>query len=495
MSPGRGSVEPSEDEPAALDHGDDQRSLRRLLHAPRAPQAGFEVLLVLVAVAIGYVVAGITGALVAGSAMVAGRLPSERPGAAVAMAACVLLAGAALATVLVDLPGRTPVSLAYPLRRELASDLGAAAGILLFAAIVTAGRAERSREPAPAASSPGRAEEPSRRWSMAMALVAGSVVLVTSVVRLLGAPAALPASLQPVVEAVASGRALVAEPVGLVAPAAPVLAALAPGGAQGVLVGVGVGVVALVWLLAQRGSGRTVTEGVPGGPKAAISAAAVAAVLPALWLLDLRSALVAAAAVGVVLLADPREVNLTRGAMAGLLAGGAVLARPDAVVLAPVAATWLLVAFRRGGRPSRRQVRAAWVVMAAWLVVLACWASVVHGQTASWNPLVTAGPSGDLDVAAIVVVAALVVNLVAIGLAGSLLRGRPTDLVSLLPLVVLPVWASASAALGGFDPARLRSWGAPFVAVLAGWRLASCKPLDRVGATWSSDQEESRTSR
>jgi hypothetical protein len=448
----------------------------------------FDVALVVGAVACGYVVAGVTGALVGGAAMVAGRLPSDRPGAAVAMAGCFLLAGAALATVLEVNPGDEPVSLSFPLRREVASQLAAAAGILLFAAVVTAALAERSAHAAP---EPPRSERdrPPRWWRVPAA--AAVVGVVAFVVRLVGAPAPLAVGLDPVVASVAAGRTLVVDGVGLVAPAGPVLAALAPGGASGVLVAAGVLLVVLVGLLAARGPGRGRRAGVAvdGGGSLVealpvLAAGAVAALLPSLWLLDLPAALAGVGAVVAVLLADPRRISTGRAVAAGVVAGLVVLARPDAAVVGPVLLVWLLAPLARRRRPSRRDVRAAWALAGGWLATLACWATVVHGQTGGWNPFVGAGPDVDVarGVGGLGVAVVLLLDLAAVAAAAATVRTLGARALGLLPLVVLPVWAAVVELLAGGEAAQVLSWGAPFVAVLAGWQVGAwCTPT-RQGA-------------
>lgn len=441
------------------------------LRDPR--RLAFELLLVALSALAGYVVAGLTGALVAGAAVVAGRLPSERPGAAVAMAGCVLLAGAAVASVVEEVPGRSPVSLAFPIRRPVAADLAAAAGVLLFAAVVTAALAERSPRPA-AGADPQREPRARRAWQGSAALL--GVGVVAFVVRLVAAPAALAAALDPVVESVAAGRTLLVDEVGLVAPAGPVLAALAPGGGSGVLVAVGVLVVGFVARYAACGEPDVShrLRPVGGVPVEALAAGAVAAVLPSLWLLDLPGALAAAGALGAVALADPRRTTVGRAVTAGLLAGLIVLARPDTAVVGPVLVGWLVAPLLVRRRASRRLVRSAWAVLAAWVGVLGCWSVAVHGQTGGWSPFVGAGP--DLDVGggttggAVAVV--LVLDLLAVTIAGFAVRRRGRHLLAVLPLVLLPVWAAGIEVVGGGEVPELLSWGAPFVAVLAGWQIS-----------------------
>jgi len=445
---------------------------------------GRELLLVVVVAALGFFAAGLTGALVAGAAVIAGRLPSERPGASVAMASFVLLAAAAVASVLEAVPGERPLTLAFPLQRELAGDLGAAAGILLLAAVVTSALAERADEPAPTSTHEDGDTMPPWRPLVTV----GGLFVVAFVIRLVAAPAAVASSVDPVVEAVAAGQALVVGDLGLVAPAAPVLAAFWPGGGSAAVVALGVVLAAISALLATR----LVAPEEPSEARTAgvVAVAAVAAMLPSLWLLDLAGLLAGLAAAAAVLLAEPRRATPGRGVGAGVVAGLAVLAAPEAVVLGPLLVVWLLLPRVRRGRvarrPARRQVRAAWATGLAWGVALVLWALVVHEQAGGWNPLRSPGPASEVSVGAGGLLLVLALDAAAVVAAVVWVWGRRRSVRALLPLVVLPVWCLLAGALvsGGVvsgGAAGPLGWGSPFVAVLAGWQLAawSGAPLRR----------------
>lgn len=443
--------------------------------------AGRIVLLVVVAL-LGYAVAGPTGCLVAGAAVLAGLLPAERPGAPVAMAAFVLLAAAALATVVEATPGPQSLSLSFPLEREVANDLGAAAGILLLAAVVISAVAERPDQPTSPAEPVPEGDALPPRWSL---LVGGAVLLVAFLVRLVGAPAALDPGLDGVVAAISGGRDVTAGDVGLVPPAAPVLAALWPGGGGAALLAAGVLLVVLVAVLAHRTApSRLVASPV----QVAIAASVLAALLPAMWLLDLAAVVAAAVAVASVLLALPARITGGRAVAAGALAAAGVLARADVVVLGPVLVLWLLLDRRRSARTPARQVRAAAMLAAAWVVGLGSWTMVVRGATDGSNPLRSFGEhAGGTDLGGLALVAVLLLDAGVVLLAALGVRRAPRPLVRVLPLVVLPPWCVlAGLVLGGGIVGAL-SWGAPFVVVLASWPLAAWSR-----AAWAARREDGR---
>lgn len=430
----------------------------------RALAVGRLVLLVGVPALAGFAVAGATGAMVAGAAVVAGLLPSRRPGAAVAMAACVALAAAALATVLEQTPGQAPLSLSYPLDRPLAADLGAIAGILLLAAVVTIGAAERADEPAPDPEpAPGGA--PVVPLGRRDGVVVLGVLLLAVVLRVATAPTAASRSWEAAVDAVRAGSALVPAGAALLAPVPLVVGAFTPGGWGTAVVVTGVVVVALVLVLAVRvGPGRR-------DPHVVVAAGALAAVLPGLVGLALPEALAAAGAVAAVVLAEPGRVRPARGAAAGLAAAGAALARPDAVVVLPVLLTWLVVAGAGpSGRVPRRVVRSSWAAVGAWALVLGPWLAWAQGRAGTWLPAESLGAARTAPGGVLGTVLSLAV-LVLAGLAVARAR-RARQAVALLPLVALPAWCLAVALPVGLDHGGLLSWSAPFVVVLAAGPLA-----------------------
>jgi len=416
-------------------------------------------LLVLVLAGVGYAVAGLTGALVAGAAVIAGLLPAERPGRSVALGAVVLLAAAAVATILEAPIDGASVSLSFPLEREYAADLGAAAGILLLAAVVTSALAERAEAPAASTSASGGSSPPARAlggWGREALVLVGAFLL-----RVFAAPAAVPDALGPLIDGVRSGDGLRVVGTDLLAPVPVLLAAFGPGGGRAAAVVAGTAAVGLAMALARRSAPPGVDP-----DRVAILAGAVAAALPAVWGVGGPEALASAGVVGAVLLARPSLIDPGRAAGAGLLAGLAALARPDALVVLPVLVAWVLVA----GRPTRRARRSlAWLGGAA-AAVLVPWLLWAHGDTGRWLIAASLGPApdrwGPIGVAAVVTgVATLVVLVVA---CTRTFRGR---LAVMLPLVALPAWCAAMTLLEGLGHGAPLSWAGPLAAVVVGWQV------------------------
>lgn len=429
----------------------------------RVLAAGRLVVLVGVPALAGFAMAGATGAMVAGAAVVAGLLPSRRPGAAVAMAACVALAAAALATVLEQTPGQAPLSLSYPLDRPLAADLGAIAGILLLAAVVTVGAAERREAPVPDPEPDGAPAVPVGRRD---GLVVVGLLVLAAVLRVVTAPTAASRSWEAAVDVVRTGGALVPAGADLLAPLPLVAGAFTPGGWGAALVVGGVAVVALVLVLAVRvGPGRR-------DPHVVVAAGALAAVLPGLVGLALPEVLAAAGAVAAVVLAEPGRVRPARAAAAGLAAAGAALARPDAVVVLPVLVTWLVVAGAGpSGRLPRRVVRSAWAAVGAWALLVGPWIAWAQGRAGTWLPAESLGASRTTPGGLLAAVLSLAVLALAVLAVARARQAR--QVVALLPLVALPAWCLAVALPVGLDHGGLLSWSAPFVVVLAAGPLAA----------------------
>jgi hypothetical protein len=167
----------------------------------------------------------------------------------------------------------------------------------------------------------------------------------------------------------ARGSGASVEPTAAFPPLAPVLAAVLPGLVQTAVVAVSSITVLVTGLIGWR----------LGGSKAAVTCAAVAALLPSMWGQQLPEALAALAVTGAVALAWPDRLDVRSGALAGLCLGAAALARPECVVAGAVVVAWMVVA-----RADARAAAVACVLAAATLFVP--WQLWVHERFNTWAP-------------------------------------------------------------------------------------------------------------
>ena len=326
----------------------------------------------LLVVGIGYLVGGLFGAVVAMAAIVA--LETEPPGT-VAWTAAATLVAAAAATVLQRWPN-DHVDSSFATDRSLAAALGQAAAILAFIAVVWAARAERSA-PRPH-ERVRRPALPITRVHVGTAALVGTVGLVAWVVRVVFAPAAMPPGYSGSVEALQAGDGFItaARP-----PLAAVVAALAPVAPDLLIVAVTGATVAVVAVLAGR----------VGGRRTAVVAGLLAAVLPSVWGQQLPEALAALGVAGALSWAWPDRLSPGRAVLAGLAMAAATLARPEAALLVPVVLLWLFAARPTERRGHWRGEALAAVVLAAFVVGYAPWATWVASEHGTFLPSTNLG--------------------------------------------------------------------------------------------------------
>lgn len=328
---------------------------------------GFEVALVVIGLTIG----GPVGAVMAVVALVI--LRNEGPGAT-ATAAAVLLGAAAVATAAVDFSALTG---SYAMDREVAGLAGQWAAVCGVVAVAALARAERPAVPAPVVSM-GRS---SSRWTVMPAVPAVVIGTLAVLVRVAVAPVALRPDLLEITANLRAGLGYTRGGFGsltataLHPPLAPVLAAIWPGPLRTALLVVSALTAVAVTRLARR----------VGGGRAALAAGLLAVGLPSLWGQQLPEALAALAVTTGLLLAWPADLTPGRAAGAGAALGLAALARPEALVVLPLALVWIRLV--REGVGSRLLV----VVAAAGLVVLLPWELRMQRTFDTWLPSTALG--------------------------------------------------------------------------------------------------------
>lgn len=371
-----------------------------------------------VTVVLAVLVGGVPGGLIVLTAAIETAPGRRRAPAGVALGLLVL---AALATVLEAPLAVSAIGLDYALDRPLADAAGRLAGVALLVAVAVAAIAERASPGTDhtgggwrpvALTGPGR-RGPSRqrhvaaraRAALPYAVAAGGVVMVGAVRTL--------TPLGPAEVAIADGLAAGRGPVPVdVPPLAAAFAAFAPVTPEvALLAASALGVVGLVRLVRRAGGTGVSGAGVTWLTVAGLAVAAVVATTGPSLGEALATLLVAT---GLIWLCGtygdnppwvcPREATVGRAVVAGLCLGGAVLARPEAVVAVPAAVTWLLS--RPRSRPGRgADLATALAVVVAAGVAVAPWQRWLHAHGASplagWDsdPLVWAAWAGPVVVA------------------------------------------------------------------------------------------------
>ncbi len=446
-------------------------------------------LLTLAAVAICWTLISVDFAIVAAFVIAATFLYRSDPGRPVAFGAFIVLVGAALATVLEVAPTSNDPSLTFAANRPLAGNAGNVAAALLAVAVVLFAVVERPIDPAPR-------WRPTRRTGAVLgdgmrrlgeqrrlAITGAAIGLVALAIRVVAAPPPLSSAVQQITRNLRSGSGYLTVVDGRAVvltdhpPLAPLVGAFAPGGPRLVQLVVGLLAVALAWRLARR----------VGGPAAAVLAAGIAAVAPALWDQQLPEVLAGAALLGAVLLADPHRLDGRRAVAAGLALAAAGLARPEALVAVPVVVAWVvLVGTGRATPPEGTTHRTTPSGLVAVLVVVPAlafvpWVRIVASSARLPLPLgslsaliAEPGAAGRLPTllgaAAGAVLAVLA--LVAVGHDLDGWRGRGQRW---LPLLVLPAIALAIGLVSG-GQAGLLGWGAPLATVVVGVGFADLVP-------------------
>lgn len=383
---------------------------------------------------------------------------SRRPALVPGVMAVIMVVIVGLSTLLQSRPDLTPLDIGLATRRQVANEFGAVFGACL--AIVVAVGAWASRSPLARhhlGRGPTRRDDFAARalryrwvgshWAAAAAAAAASLLIgrIAGRLPLVAGSDALVANLR-------RGSAYSLS-VGYGAPAVSVPplgpAAVAFSGLPRMTLLVAT--LAALAIVVCRSAGRL------GGRRSATAAAAALALLPASWSSPLSMLLAGLFALLAITLADPSKLQPARGALCGLCVGLAVLARPDAVLVALVIGAWWL---------RRRPTTVAVLVAAGSMVTtVAPWCLFVW----AWSPGPWLGGSWSAMVgepSALAPIASWAVG----GLAAVIVwrawrRGVP--LAGLEPLLAVAAVACIGAAFGEFgrDPF---GWAAPAVAVALG---------------------------
>ena len=342
-----------------------------LVAAGRRPALSWRDVLV---VAAGGLIGGIPGALVAAAALAYARRYSTSRLAGFALGALSLAAVATVATVVVSHPGPRP---GFATKGPEAW-LGLAGSVLAVVALVSIAAHERALSP-PRAHPSTRFDVAAFAASVLTAVPMLDVLAAAFLIRALTISAPMRPGAADLVANLRSGVGYVrgagahAAATALYAPLAPMVAAATSGGTDVVVVLLSVGTVLAVARLALTF----------GGKHASLAAAAVAAVLPSMWGQQLPETL--AALLVTLGLVFSMPVRPRRAAFAGVCLGAAALARPEAILLVPIAVAWQLLSIR--GRAAKSV--AALAVAAA--VVLAPWELYVHRTFGTWAPTTSLG--------------------------------------------------------------------------------------------------------
>ncbi len=319
----------------------------------------------------GLLLGGVTGLLVA---LLGVAATAREGGYQAARAAFLLLVLAAVATVVEVVPTHSAIGLDFSARRPVAARAAEAAGVLALVALVGFAYTERPRFSAVALPAPERGALPTRLRSLSATLPYAVVALVAVAVRTQALPTALPPGYGPEVTALQAGGGFT---TALRPPLATVIAAFAPGTARAALLVVS----ALTVVAVMRLAGRL------AGGRAALLAGLVAAVLPSLWGQQLPEAVGALAVTTALVVLWPPALDVRRAALSGLALAAAALARPEALLVVPVALAWILVS---RGRRALPQLAVAGAVGA---LAFAPWQLWVQRSFDSWLPATSLGPT------------------------------------------------------------------------------------------------------
>lgn len=424
------------------------------------------------AAVVAYLLAGAGFAVVLGAIAIAVFVYRSDPGRPVAMGAFVLLVMAAVATVIEVTPSSSDPNLNFALLRHVTTWLGTLVGALTAAAVALFAVTERSIEPASAwFTGRYRSAVWRERWRSVSRLadrwapIGLAMVLAGALAYLLGPP--LSPAYDGLIRSLRVGShysltGLSAEPTGVVPPIAPGLTAFAPFSGP-----------VLVSLLAMAGVVLVarVTHRM-FGYRAAAAAAYCAALLPAVWAVQLSVAIAGVAIIGATMLAEPSRLTARRAVAAGLWCAIAGLSRPDALLIGlPVLVVWNL---------SARRDRRAWqsvaylfvtasLAMAPWLTFLRANFDTLLPADSLANSL--HDPNGADRYGG---VAGLVLGVAVVAGSGVLLVMRrvewPRFVRTHLPFIVLPAACLVLAVVYPVGRDAL-GWSGPLVAVLLGYGL------------------------
>lgn len=428
------------------------------------------VALALAGAVIGWAMIGIDGALVAPAVVVAGWTWRREPGRPIGTAAVVLLVVAAVATVVEVTPDPDAIGVAFSRRRPVAARTAAMAGVLLAVALLAFGFTERSRTKAlrrPLVGGRVLRSSDTRATTLRSTAIAAApwaaIGFAAIAVRMIASPARLPTAMVGLITNLRYGSLYAVGPIwqGPTADIPPLGAALLAYGPFGSRLAVVLASTAAALVAARIAY-------VQLGRTGAIATALVAALLPSMWSQPLPLVLAGLAAAGAVAVADPERVDGRRASVAGVLAGLAMLAAPDAVVVLPCLVAWHVLSAPRSQRHLALAMAGAGVLtMGPWLAYVGGTAGVPV-PAGTWSGFVLEG----LATPSLPLVASFAVGAAALVLAARELRAARDAWRQLLPFVVLPAWNVVMAVAAGGDR-DLLGWSAPLVAVVLGSALCA----------------------
>lgn len=338
----------------------------------RSPFA--EVAVPATAVALGFLFAGLPGAVLVGGLLLVARGPALRPAAAVTSGALFLVA--VVATVTEAPLGTSEVNLDYATSRPIASAAGGLAAAALAVVLVDAWSTESSPRSRRGPGVAVRVSDGSRGARLALGGVWTYVpaVLLSLLVMVAQGQAALPASWAPLVASLRSGTGYsMGNGIPASLPPLPaVMSAFAPFSPEIALwVTSALGVVAAM-RLAQR----------LGGVWSAWLVGPLAALVPLAGGHDLPAALAALLVTSGLAWAWPVPLTARRGTLAGMCLAGAVQARPDSVLAFIAVLAGTAVATAVSSRPRRPAPVTALVV--AFALASAPWLLWLYDRFGAW---------------------------------------------------------------------------------------------------------------
>lgn len=351
-------------------------------------------------VAGGFLIGGPFGLVIAGLAILVWRRHPDWLGALTVG----LLATAAVGSVVGAWPGPDSLRQSFAADRPWGAAAGLAAGVSLLVAVARAARSDRALTPA----APPPTETPALGERIGPWLPYAAITALAATVSLLCAPDALPTAARAAADALRAGEGFVRSAGGTTTrypPAALVVAAVFPSATAATLAVAAAATAVATAVLGVRLAGRRV----------GILAGVVAAALPFVWDQRLPGALAGLAVVTALLLAWPDRLTGARAATAGGLLAVAALARPEALLVLPVAVVWIMV--WPAPAPSGSTLARAATLLGTAVVGLGLWASRAEGAAdgwwaaaATWPASVGTGPGAVARVALDVAAAALAVD-------------------------------------------------------------------------------------
>ncbi len=367
-----------------------------------APQPGRDTppgpLTITLVVAGGFLIGGPFGLVIAALAVLVWRRHPDWLGALTVG----LLATAAVGSVLGAWPGPDSLRQSFAADRPWGAAAGLAAGVSLLVAVARAARSDRALSPA----APQPADHAALRERIGPWLPCAAVTVLAGAVSLAVAPAALPDGARAAAEALRAGQGFLHAPGATrYPPAALVVAAAFPSALGAALAATTAATAAATLVLGTR----------LGGRRTGILAGLVVAALPLVWAQPLPGALAGLTVVTALLLAWPDRLTAARAVTAGALLAVGTLARPEALIVLPVAVVWIIV--WPAPVSSGTTLARAGTVLGAAVLGLWLWASGVDdavdgwwSAAATWPATVGSGPGMVLRLAVDGVVVALAVD-------------------------------------------------------------------------------------